>query len=104
MFCAGPKNGSDRLWAIMMRSRTSTAYMGRAPLQSGLRIADDGGEAVAAGSQDFRQLAGRVLEGNRLGHQRVERRHGGEQPNGGLDPAAMRPARSPGGRDVAHLG
>ena len=28
MCWAGPKNGSGRLWAIMIRSRTSTAYMG----------------------------------------------------------------------------
>ncbi len=40
MFCAGPKNGSGRLWAIMMRSRTSTAYMGRSPKE--VRRMDNG--------------------------------------------------------------
>src|SRR6476660_6398804 len=104
MFCAGPKNGSGRLWAIMMRSRTSTAYMGKLLLKSGLRIADDGGKAVTTRAEDARQLGWGVLEGDLLGHQRVERRHGAKQPDGGFDAAAMRPARATRWCDVAHLG
>src|SRR5689334_5987538 len=103
MFCAGPKNGSGRLWAIMIRSRTSTAYMCVTPARSGLGIADDGGEAAAGRPEDARQLAGGVFEGDLLGDQRVERRHGGKQAGGGLDAAAMGPARPVACRDVTHL-
>src|SRR5882724_7883981 len=72
IFCAGPKKGSGRLWAIMIRSRTSTAYIGVSPARSGVGIADDGGETLAARPQDARQLAGGVLEGDFLGDQRIE--------------------------------
>src|SRR3954465_14970713 len=72
MFCAGPKNGSGRLWAIMIRSRTSTADICVTPARSTLGITDDGGEASACRPQDAGQLAGGVLEGDLLGDQGVE--------------------------------
>src|SRR5262245_16881260 len=93
MFCAGPKNGSGRLWAIMIRSRTSTAYMVGSPARSGLRVANDGGEACGAGRQDARKLARGIFEGDLLGDQGIERRHR-QQTRGGFDAPAIVPARA----------
>ena len=92
MLCAGPKNGSGRLWAIMIRSRTSTAYIGNLLDWSGNGIADDWGETVRAGGKDARQAARCVLECDLLGHQRVERgivrAAAGPLPCGGDSPSA----------------
>src|SRR5215510_2144716 len=96
---AGPKKGSGRLWAIMILSRTSTAYMGvsRAWQRlSGLGISDNWGKTVRycirAGTQDARQLARRILERDVTGNQQIE---GGlvQQAEGGIHAPAIVPAR-----------
>src|SRR5262245_27348057 len=74
ILAAGPKNGSGRLWAIMIRSRTSTAYMRiLRKSRSGVGIADDWGKTVRTRCKNVPQRLRRILEGDLLRHQGVER-------------------------------
>ena len=65
MFCAG-ENGSGKLWAIIMRSRTSTAYMAILRSRS-RRITYHGHNPVLLG-QDLRHALRRIGELDFLGH------------------------------------
>src|SRR5215475_5611796 len=73
-FCAGPKTSPGRLWAIMMWSRTSTAYMGRTS-RAGIV---DKRERRAGAAKDVRQRLRQHLEGRLRLQQDIEPGIGGE--------------------------
>src|SRR5260370_564357 len=87
---AGPNISPRNEWAIMMRSRTSTAYIAGT---SGVgRVVDQLAQHTAVGGEDVRQARRQVGEGNGRRQQRVEPRIG-EQVERGGEPAPMGPAR-----------
>src|SRR5262249_55508118 len=96
---AGPNISPRNEWAIMMRSRTSTACIGTS---AWLRIADEPTQDRANGRRDLREGGGRVGERHRRCEQRVEPRVG-EQVERGCDAAAVGPARAVRGGDLADL-
>src|SRR3954466_12670307 len=72
--CAGPNTSPRRLWAIITRSRTSTAYM----QFLSIGIADQ--RAQRAGPrQQRRQTFGQAVERDLLAQQRLEPRIGDER-------------------------
>src|SRR5215831_1437215 len=96
---AGPNISPRNEWAIMMRSRTSTANMATSILR---RIIDQLAQDRARRRQDFWHAHRQLDERDRGREQRVEPRVG-EQVERGRDPAPMRPARPVRGRDLADL-
>src|SRR5689334_18846585 len=98
-FCAGPKISPGRLWAIMMWSRTSTAYMG---WTSRAGIADER-ERRADAAEDLRQRLRQHLEGRLRLQQDIEPGIGGERQRERQAPP-MVPAGAALRRDGADLG
>src|SRR5262249_8470755 len=97
--CAGPNISPRKEWAIMMRSRTSTAYI-RTSVRLG--IVDERAQDRAHRRKDSRHARRQLGERHRRREQRIEPRVG-EQVEGGRDAAPMRPARAVRGRDLADL-
>src|SRR5262249_61671728 len=87
---AGPNISPRNEWAIMMRSRTSTAYIGTS---AWLRIVDQLAQDRAHRCQDLRNVHGQLGERHRRREQRIESRVG-EQVEGGRDAARGCPARA----------
>src|SRR5262245_3363324 len=96
---AGPNISPRNEWAIMIRSRTSTAYIGPSDW---LRIVDELAQDRADRRQDLRRVRRQVRERDRRREQRVEPRVG-EQIEGSRDAALVRPARAVRWGDLADL-
>src|SRR5436305_13163589 len=86
---AGPNISPRNEWAIMMRSRTSTACMET----SVLRVIDQLAQDRARRREDLRDAHRQLGERHRRREQRIEPRVG-EQVEGGCDAARVRPART----------
>ena len=92
--CAGPKNGSGRLWAIMMWSRTSTAYIWRLSARSvSVSSGRPGRRACAPGARMRRQLARQRPQRRLAGDQHVERRRRPSSASATSSRRAVAPAR-----------
>src|SRR5579871_246089 len=97
--CAGPNISPRNEWAIMMRSRTSTAYMRTSTC---FWIIDELAQDRAHRCQDFRNAHRQLGERHAGREQRIEPRVG-EQVEGSGDAPRMGPTRPVRRRDLADL-
>src|SRR5690242_15834145 len=96
---AGPNISPRNEWAIITWSRTSTANIGPSGFR---RIRDELAKHAAVGRENLWQARRQVGECDGRREQRIEPRIGKEVERG-REPAAMRPARTVRGRDLADL-